>query len=65
MKKEKVIKIVNMNEEKEKTCGSCHFTDNDLGLVALHCTCKKAKYMWHDESGKTRSWHSCEHWRKR
>jgi hypothetical protein len=62
-----VIPIVNLNEEKLNTCGSCHYTNNNLGIVALHCTCKKkeAKGMWHDEYGKVRSWNTCKRWRKR
>jgi len=61
------IILVNLNQEKKGTCGSCHYTDNDLGIVALHCTNKKkeAKQTHWDEYGKVRSWNKCKLWRKR
>jgi hypothetical protein len=31
------VTIVSLNQEKPNTCGSCAHTDNDLGIVALHC----------------------------
>ena len=61
------ITIIETNKYAPGTCGSCEYTDNDLGIVALHCTCKKpsAKIVWHDSSGKVRSWESCKFWKAR
>ena len=67
MKQYPNIKVVSLNQEKPNTCGSCKFTDNNLGIVALHCTCnnEEAKEVWHDESGKVRSWNKCKYWKVR
>lgn len=67
LEKEPKIILVNINKEEHGTCGSCKYTDNDLGIVALHCTCKKkeAKMVWHDEYGKVRSWEKCKYWEER
>lgn len=64
---QKQLALISLNEEEPGTCGSCKYTDNDIGMVALHCTCKKkeAKEVWHDESGKVRSWEKCKHWKER
>ena len=61
------IKIISLNQEKEGTCGSCYYSDNNLGIVALHCTCKKkeAKKIHWDDYGKVRSWEKCKHWKKK
>lgn len=61
------INIVCTNEEKPNTCGSCYYTDNDLGLVALHCTCQEeeAKAVHWDEYGKVRSYAKCKRWKER
>ena len=31
------VTVTSLNQEKPNTCGSCIHTDNDLGIVALHC----------------------------
>ena len=56
------MRLVNLNKEKKGTCGSCLYTDNDLGIVALHCTCEedKAKEIHWDDYGKVRSWEKCK-----
>jgi hypothetical protein len=61
MKKETKIIIHNLNEEKPNTCGSCKHTDNDLGIVALHCDLiydSQGAYC-EFEDGKVRSWNEC------
>lgn len=51
------IKIINTNEGKPNTCGSCKHTDNKLGVVALHCDLLEGEeYDW----GKVRSWNKCQ-----
>ena len=52
---------------KQKQCSTCHYTDNNLGIVAYHCTCKKkeAKENDMDGFGKVRSYHTCKHWKER
>lgn len=66
MKTKKVnrIKIISLNQEKPKTCGNCHYTGNELGIVTLHCTCKEkeAIRVYWDEYGKVRSWETCKNW---
>jgi len=57
------ITIVSTNQQKPNTCGSCEHTNNDLGLVALHCDIlmeqeKREKYDCPD--GKVRSWWKCQ-----
>lgn len=49
-----------------KICGTCFYTDNIRGIVALHCDCKKeeAKDTWWDDSGKVRPYNTCSWWRK-
>ena len=51
----------------QKQCSTCHYTDNNLGIVAYHCTCKKkeAKENDMDGFGKVRSYHTCKHWKER
>lgn len=61
MKKKLKISIVSLNQELPDTCGSCVHTDNDMGLVALHCdlyyTKKKKPPLADREDGyKVRSW---------
>lgn len=62
MKRKPKIVVVNLNQEKPNTCGSCIHTDNNLGVVALHCdmyiTHKKlAPHISKDDS-KVRSWYA-------
>lgn len=66
-KKKVSITLCNMNQGLPKTCGSCHHTQNDYGIVALHCD------MWIDhktltphifeDDSKVRSWYkACKHY---
>ena len=49
--------------KRKKTCGNCLHTDNELGIVALHCD------LVHSEINKVRSWETCmfkfDRWEKR
>jgi len=55
--KMKIIKIVSLNQEKPNTCGSCKHTQNDLGMIALHCKLLYDKEDYDNE--KRRSWNKC------
>lgn len=60
----RIIKVISLNEEKPNTCDSCKHTDNDLGLVALHCQLLydiilESKDEEYDDSDKVRSWNTC------
>lgn len=68
MKKPKVI-IQNLNQELPNTCGSCKHTQNDYGLVSLHCDMylhrgKLTPHITKDDS-KVRSWYKkCKFYEK-
>lgn len=49
------IKVVNMNEALPNTCGSCEHTQNDLGVVAIHCNLLYEKGL----ESKVRSYEKC------
>ena len=51
------LTLVCTNEEKKGTCGSCYYTDNDLGIFALHCTCKKREAKEDTEENENRFFH--------
>lgn len=58
------INIISTNKELYKTCGSCKHTDNDLGIVALHCQliydkARNKQELEDDDWGKVRSWEEC------
>ena len=56
------ITIVSTNQMKPNTCGSCIHTDNDLGLVALHCDILREEQIrcgYDCPDGKVRSWEKC------
>ncbi len=52
-------------------CGNCKHSDNDLGLVALHCDliCGIEDKNGEISDGKVRSWEKCNfqpsHWKSR
>jgi hypothetical protein len=63
------ILFVSTNAGKDKTCGSCVHSDNDLGFVALHCMelCKEAESKNARDPefetcdyDKVRSWYKCK-----
>lgn len=63
-----------MNMRKDaKICGTCKHTDNDLGIVALHCVLLRDYQLKNEPDGipdgKVRSWNKCElkpnQWEKR
>ncbi len=63
----KKITIFNTNQEKPNTCGGCKHTDNDLGIVALHCDLllkeEEKEYKTNKNiiaDGKVRSWYKCQ-----
>jgi hypothetical protein len=51
------IRIVSLNEERPNTCGSCRWTQNELGIFALRCELIRSDEE-HD-FGKVRSWDRC------
>ena len=55
------IIVCNTNQGKPNTCGSCKHTDNNLGLVALHCDLleKEGKGVDDYDYSKVRSWERC------
>jgi len=60
------ITIVNLNQLKLDTCGSCVHTDNNIGVVAMHCQLiynDMLADIEHDgedyDWGKVRSWDDC------
>ena len=69
-KKKKInITLCNLNQELPNTCGSCKHTDNNLGIVALHCDMyyEKGIYTEHisEDSNKVRSWYkACKYYKK-
>jgi len=62
-----VVNIVNLNQEKPNTCGSCIHTDNDIGFLSLRCQLIHDEAMesndpdaWENcDFAKVRSWHEC------
>jgi hypothetical protein len=57
LRKKLSITFTNLNQEKPLTCGSCKETQNDLGLVALHCSLLHKQ----GQDSKVRSWEkACE-----
>uniref|UniRef100_A0A6M3X6J0 Uncharacterized protein n=1 Tax=viral metagenome TaxID=1070528 RepID=A0A6M3X6J0_9ZZZZ len=61
------INIISLNEEKSNTCGSCIHTNNNLGLVSLHCQLIYDEALKSDDPNamencdfaKVRSWNKC------
>lgn len=51
------INIIYLNQKKDNTCGSCKHTNNNLGIVALHCNIKYNDKNF--EESKVRSWNNC------
>ena len=62
---ESTINIVSINEMKRNTCGSCKHSDNEYGVVALHCQLIIDDFqngIYSGECcdwGKVRSWDKC------
>jgi hypothetical protein len=61
------INIISLNQEKPNTCGSCIHTDNNLGVVALHCQSMYDEALASSDPdalekcdwAKVRSWDKC------
>lgn len=64
----RIIGVVNLNQELPNTCGSCEHTQNDYGIVALHCDMwidhkKLTPHISKDDS-KVRSWYKvCKYYK--
>ena len=66
-KKKMQIVIHSLNQRLPNTCGGCKHTDNDLGVVSLHCDMyyEKGIYTKHisEDCNKVRSWYkACKYY---